>query len=155
MSEKFKPMECPVCKKFYFTDLQEGDTEDDIFCTECGWGYDLSQVKDPNLKNGRNEMSLNEYKAWYKQQIKQNPKYRYFDQLIPDPVPHKCPICGKYEFEDESSFDICPYCGWEDDGLQNDEPDYSGGANELSLNQYKKKYEEKIKEDPNYKWSKD
>lgn len=46
---------------------------------------------------------------------------------------HKCPVCGKYEFPEEDSFDICPECGWEDDWVQEDDPDY-GGANWETLN---------------------
>lgn len=37
----------------------------------------------------------------------------------------------------KTSISICDYCGWEADDLQNDEPDYIGGANVMSLNQYK------------------
>ena len=59
-------------------------------------------------------------------------------------TPHMCPVCGKYQFSDKFSFDICPYCRWEDDGLQEEEPDYEGGANILSLNQAKKKYLESL-----------
>ena len=55
---------------------------------------------------------------------------------------HKCPICGKYEFVEHESYDRCDVCGWEDDGLQEDEPDYAGGANDMSLNEYKKAWEE-------------
>lgn len=54
---------------------------------------------------------------------------------------HLCPVCGQYEFESRGSFEICEVCGWEDDPLQADEPDFEGGANELSLNQHKAKYE--------------
>ena len=53
---------------------------------------------------------------------------------------HKCPVCGKYEFEKYDSFDICEVCGWEDDGLQENRPDYSGGANSMSLNEAKQAY---------------
>ncbi|MCL1879691.1 MAG: hypothetical protein FWF71_03605 [Actinomycetia bacterium] len=36
--------------------------------------------------------------------------------------------------------EICPLCSWQDDGVQNDDPEYSGGANHLSLNEYRKKW---------------
>ena len=51
-------------------------------------------------------------------------------------LPHKCKVCemGDIIF----IHDICMFCGWEDDGLQNEQPDYRGGANHMSLNQYKK-----------------
>lgn len=51
-----------------------------------------------------------------------------------------CPVCRKHHFEDEDSYEVCPVCGWEDDPLQRDEPDFEGGANVLSLNQFKEEY---------------
>lgn len=48
---------------------------------------------------------------------------------------HKCPICGRYEFPDDNSFDICPVCNWEDDADQEENPDEENGANRMSLNQ--------------------
>lgn len=53
---------------------------------------------------------------------------------------HKCPICEKYDFPEEDSFDICPICGWEDDDLQLKNPDYKGGANDMSLNEYRENW---------------
>ncbi len=53
---------------------------------------------------------------------------------------HKCPVCGQYEFSRKDSFEVCEICGWEDDSLQEDEPDYAGGANRLSLNQFRKEW---------------
>lgn len=50
---------------------------------------------------------------------------------------HKCVCCGK---TDVVEFDICPICSWEDDGVQNDDPDFAGGANEMSLNEAKEAY---------------
>lgn len=52
-----------------------------------------------------------------------------------------CKCCGKYELDKDSIFEICPICGWESDPVQEDDPNYSGGANSLSLNDYKKEYE--------------
>jgi hypothetical protein len=34
-----------------------------------------------------------------------------------------------------NTFDICPVCYWQDDGVQLDDPTYAGGANQLSLEQ--------------------
>ena len=54
--------------------------------------------------------------------------------------PHKCPVCGKYEFETINSFDICEICGWEDDGYQERHPDEECCANQMSLNQAKEAF---------------
>ena len=53
----------------------------------------------------------------------------------------KCPICGQYEFEEQDDFDSCDVCHWQNDGLQMKDPDYWGGANELSLNDFKAKWQ--------------
>ena len=45
----------------------------------------------------------------------------------------RCPVCRKYEFKND--FDICPVCNWQCDVVQNDDPDYAGGANKMRLNQ--------------------
>ncbi|MBQ6568800.1 MAG: hypothetical protein IJL87_00935 [Clostridia bacterium] len=58
-----------------------------------------------------------------------------------------CPVCGKYTFCED--FDICPFCGWEDDGICEE-----GGANTLSLSDYKKRYEKYLKLIDNYTWEK-
>lgn len=58
--------------------------------------------------------------------------------------PYKCKVC---EIGNISSIhDICMFCGWEDDALQNKQPDYMGGANHMSLNQYKKFWKENEEE---------
>ena len=58
--------------------------------------------------------------------------------------PYKCKVCGRGNIEHEYS--ICPFCGWEDDNIQNDDPNFMGGANHMSLNQYKKFWEENKEE---------
>ncbi|MCD8343339.1 MAG: hypothetical protein LUC19_03000 [Oscillospiraceae bacterium] len=58
---------------------------------------------------------------------------------------HKCPVCGQYEFSEVDSFEVGEVCGWEDDGVQEDDPDYDGGANPLSLNQFRKEWIEENK----------
>lgn len=54
----------------------------------------------------------------------------------------KCPVCGKYKFYEEDDFDVCPICMWENDEYQNKNPDYAGGANQMSLNEARKAYRE-------------
>lgn len=61
----------------------------------------------------------------------------------------KCPVCGKFEFEEEGCYDICEVCGWEDDPIQANNPDYEGGANKLSLNQAKEEWEKGLN---HFKW---
>lgn len=58
--------------------------------------------------------------------------------------PYKCKVCEMGEIN--NIHDICMFCGWEDDGLQNQQPDYMGGANHMSFNQYKKFWEENKEE---------
>lgn len=55
---------------------------------------------------------------------------------------HNCPVCEKHIFSEYGSYEICPICGWEDDKLQLKKPDYDGGANEMSLNEYRKNWRE-------------
>ncbi len=147
------PMLCPVCGEFYFSELTDVDIEqlgltpNDVQCSRCGWYYDLEQLNDPDLKKQSNQMSLNEYKKWYEDKIKINPKWEYYVDFIGDPEPHMCPVCGEYLFKDFMSYDICPVCGWEDD----DEFD-GKGANRLTLDESILNFKKKRKDNPSYKW---
>lgn len=53
--------------------------------------------------------------------------------------PHKCPICGKFEFDRRGSGDNCPYCGWEDD-TWDDTDDEESGANASTIGEYRELY---------------
>ncbi|MCD7820996.1 MAG: hypothetical protein LUG64_02145 [Clostridiales bacterium] len=53
---------------------------------------------------------------------------------------HKCPICGKTEFPERNSYEICPVCGWEDDILDENDQDEITGANEYELSEYRERY---------------
>lgn len=48
-----------------------------------------------------------------------------------------CPCCGYKTLEEEppGTFEICEICYWEDDDIQFQDPDFEGGANEVSLRQ--------------------
>lgn len=50
-----------------------------------------------------------------------------------------CACCNSAEVD---FYGICDVCGWQNDLLQNKKADYKGGANEMSLNEAKKAYEE-------------
>ena len=76
---------------------------------------------------------------------------------------YTCPCCDTKEalFE-EGNYDICMNCGWEDDGLQRDDPDYLGANyntlhGDITLNQAKALikdgkaiYKNYPRESPNY-----
>ena len=55
---------------------------------------------------------------------------------------YKCPCCDFYTLNNKANntFQICPICYWEDDGVQLHNPNYVGGANHISLNQAKKNF---------------
>lgn len=150
--KQIKPMTCPVCNRFYFSELNEdelanGETPNTTQCDKCGWFYDLEQLADPNLENQSNVLSLNQYKEEYKKKILQNPDYDYSEENASPDVPHKCPVCGEYIFDFELSYDICSVCGWNDDGC------YDGSnANKKTLEEAIADFKKKRAENPNYKW---
>lgn len=53
---------------------------------------------------------------------------------------HACKCCRKMTIELRDSFEVCPVCFWEDDPLQSEDEDYSGGANEISLKEARANY---------------
>ena len=55
---------------------------------------------------------------------------------------YPCPCCGflTRSESDHGTFEICPICGWEDDYVQFNDPDYRGGANRESLNEARENY---------------
>lgn len=53
----------------------------------------------------------------------------------------KCACCGEFSLPKNSIFEICPVCNWQDDELQNENPAYKGGANQMSLNEAKEQFE--------------
>ena len=50
-----------------------------------------------------------------------------------------CACCGKTMV---GFFQVCKVCGWENDYFQNEEPDFAGCANQMSLNEAKQAYKE-------------
>lgn len=54
---------------------------------------------------------------------------------------YTCACCGfKTLSEGEGSYEICPLCSWQEDGVMNANPDYWGGANGVCLRQAQRNY---------------
>ena len=55
---------------------------------------------------------------------------------------YKCPCCENNTLYEKppGTFEICPICNWEDDVVQYNDPTYAGGANEMCLNDARRKY---------------
>ena len=53
-----------------------------------------------------------------------------------------CPCCGYKTFREKpnGSYNICEVCFWEDDPIQLADPNYEGGANQVSLRQGQKNF---------------
>jgi anaerobic ribonucleoside-triphosphate reductase len=50
---------------------------------------------------------------------------------------YTCPCCSNATIDVLGNYEICPVCGWEDDPIQSDDQSFSGGANDLSLIDYR------------------
>ena len=65
---------------------------------------------------------------------------------VPDQKTAKfaCPCCGYTTFDIVygGTAEVCPVCFWEDDPDQFDDPDYEGGANNISLKQAQRHFVE-------------
>lgn len=155
MKKEYEPMLCPVCGEFYFSEIQEEDNVDELYCYHCGWKYDIKQAKNHSLDDGNNKISVENYKKEYQKQIDNNPNYDYSEENYVA-NPHNCPVCGKHIFSDSGSFETCPFCGWEDDVVMEKEPTkWDGNSNDLCLEKYIERYKKILEENPNYKFSKD
>ncbi len=56
---------------------------------------------------------------------------------------YPCPCCGHRVLgEMPGSYEICPVCFWEDDGVQFRWPTMNGGANKVSLSEAQRNYQD-------------
>ena len=53
---------------------------------------------------------------------------------------YQCNCCGFRTLTVSNGYEVCPVCFWEDDPVQNEDPQNSGGANSLSLEQARRNY---------------
>ncbi len=55
---------------------------------------------------------------------------------------HKCPCCGHYTLPLDNYMDeICKVCFWQNDLVQNDDPNFEDGANEMNLKEARESYQ--------------
>ena len=55
---------------------------------------------------------------------------------------YECPCCGCITLDERAAWNICPVCFWEDDAVQNSDPEFEGGANKVCLREARKNFEE-------------
>lgn len=57
---------------------------------------------------------------------------------------YACPCCGYKTLVEKpgATFAICAVCMWEDDPVQYEDPDYHGGANNVSLREAQNNFRE-------------
>jgi hypothetical protein len=75
---------------------------------------------------------------------------QWFDDVLAELAGHRtpagvrypCPCCDHLTLQEPpgGSYDICPVCFWEDDGVQLSDPRYEGGANGVSLEEARENY---------------
>ncbi|MFN8635125.1 MAG: CPCC family cysteine-rich protein [Chloroflexota bacterium] len=64
-------------------------------------------------------------------------------QMTEHQITYPCACCGYFTLhEPGGSYEICPVCFWEADPIQNDDPEYVGGANRISLNEARRNFAE-------------
>ena len=67
---------------------------------------------------------------------------------------HSYPVCGRTVFQEYDSYEICSFCGWEDNAFQEAHP-YTGGGPNASLHSCCRSYRKKIAVNPAYTWAKE
>ena len=67
----------------------------------------------------------------------------------------ECPCCGYLTLTSPPSgtYELCPVCYWEDDGVQFRDPSYAGGANQVSLQQARKNFHRYGASEPRFRES--
>ncbi len=97
----------------------------------------FSKMKEPGIPE-ISRVIRDEFNRMFDSQHEENEFY-HLAYAIKTGKSHPCPVCGRtYFFGWE--YEICPFCGWEDDPLQYEKLTYAGGANRLSAKQSRVEY---------------
>ena len=74
--DNFKPMECPISHKYYFT--ENTNLEETNYCRHCGWKDDPLMEDEPDKWAGcANPLCLNDYRKEYQKLISEKPDYKW------------------------------------------------------------------------------
>ena len=65
---------------------------------------------------------------------------------------YKCPVCGHRTLQYRDCYKICVECGWEDEGIDDEEEESFGANGDYTIRQYREKYLKLKAEDPDYSW---
>ncbi|MCQ2492266.1 MAG: right-handed parallel beta-helix repeat-containing protein [Lachnospiraceae bacterium] len=118
-----------------------GDITEELIDTQkLGWAFEPEQKFED--RDGKEIIFNKDYFGKKRKSILPGPLAKVSDTwaLFDDHVAGKypCPCCGCHTLnEGEGSYEICPVCGWEDDRVQKNDPEFQGGANEESLKEAK------------------
>ena len=146
-----RSVECPLCgnKTLHTKGMYEK-------CEICGWIDDPSQSGNFDNAYGDNPMSFGfALDAWHNRQsfgllhgegwdesIDQDRTILTLEKDRKTPLElQECPCCGTKSLLVRNVNLYCDVCEWKDDLIQNEYPDLEHGANEKSLNQAKKDWE--------------
>ena len=64
----------------------------------------------------------------------------------------KCPVCGHRTLQYLDMFMICGECGWEDEGMTDEDAESCGANGDYSIREYREEYLKKKAENPDYTW---
>lgn len=61
---------------------------------------------------------------------------------MPETDKFACACCGFLTLEEpgDNTYEICPVCGWENDRLQQEDPELDAGANPVTLNEARENF---------------
>ena len=65
----------------------------------------------------------------------------------------KCPVCGHRTLPYQGYYMICGECGWEDEGVDDDDGEPSEANGDCTIRQYREKYLKIKEDDPDYSQS--
>lgn len=58
----------------------------------------------------------------------------------------QCPVCGEKTLQYRGMFEICDFCGWEDEGLDGDDEEPGFGPNgDYTIRQYREEYKRQLR----------